>query len=259
MRTHDGQSVVDASRQNREQAGDRRAVAARRDERSAHADAVAEARDSAADQRDLERLEHRSEHEGIAHVERETFWALRDRRDAAGDRVRAANDRLAALYDRIESARDQERASIDELTGAYRRDAGMVELARDLVAARRVGQLLVIGFVDVDGLKAVNDATGHFSGDGVLQAVADALRTHLREYDLLVRFGGDEFVFSTVGLELDGVIEMVSDVNVHLADIGSPSVSCGFATALAEEMIADTIDRADRDLYLRRGRANTGA
>lgn len=256
MRTHDGHSVIDASRQNRERAGERRSVAARRDERSARADVAAEERDLAADQRDVERMKHRAEHEGTAHIEPELFWALRDRRDAAGDRVRAANDRLAALFDRIESARDEERESIDALTGAYRRDAGMVELARDLVAARRVGRQVAIGFVDVDGLKAVNDATGHSAGDNVLRAVADALRVHLRESDLIVRFGGDEFVISIVGLELEEVVAMIADANGHLAGIGAPSISCGYAVALAEETIADTIDRADRDLYRRRGRAD---
>jgi diguanylate cyclase (GGDEF)-like protein len=63
-----------------------------------------------------------------------------------------------------------------------------------LERARRAEEGLVVAFVDVDGLKQVNDTEGHFAGDALLIPVANSLRAYLRSYDLVMRFGGDEFV-----------------------------------------------------------------
>jgi diguanylate cyclase (GGDEF)-like protein len=70
----------------------------------------------------------------------------------------------------------------------------MAELEREIARATRTRQPLVLAFVDVDHLKEINDVHGHAAGDQVLQAVAETLRTTLRGYDLIFRYGGDEFV-----------------------------------------------------------------
>ena len=60
----------------------------------------------------------------------------------------------------------------------------------------------MLAFVDVDGLKAVNDRDGHAAGDRVLESVVRAIRTRLRSFDPVIRYGGDEFVCGLSGTDL---------------------------------------------------------
>ena len=81
----------------------------------------------------------------------------------------------------------------DDLTGLLNR-RGLMLLGPALVASgRRAGNAVYASFVDVDGLKGVNDQGGHAAGDAVLTAVADALASVVRAGDVVARFGGDEF------------------------------------------------------------------
>ena len=61
---------------------------------------------------------------------------------------------------------------------------------------------MVVAFVDVDMLKAVNDRDGHAAGDRVLQTVVRAIRARLRSFDPIIRYGGDEFVCGLGGTGL---------------------------------------------------------
>jgi len=126
--------------------------------------------------------------------------ALADRQAGADERSQARADRQTASADRGASATARESSSFDDLTGVYRRGAGFVELGRDVARARRLAQPLVLAFVDVDHLKAVNDVHGHAAGDRLLVAVTVALRSELRSHDLLVRHGGDEFICAMLGM-----------------------------------------------------------
>jgi diguanylate cyclase (GGDEF)-like protein len=81
----------------------------------------------------------------------------------------------------------------DSLTEALSRDAFAARLLDEQTRAARVDSPLALALIDVDGLKSINDRCGHSSGDRVLVAVADVLRTG-RRTDLVGRWGGDEFV-----------------------------------------------------------------
>ena len=81
----------------------------------------------------------------------------------------------------------------DPLTGSLSRDAFTVRVLDEQNRALRVGSSLAVALVDVDGLKAINDAHGHATGDRLLIGIADALRAG-RRADLVARWGGDEFV-----------------------------------------------------------------
>jgi diguanylate cyclase (GGDEF)-like protein len=129
--------------------------------------------------------------------------AAGDRDQAAHDRRLAAHDRRLASRDRRRAARDRDQAGIDDLTGAFRRERGLGDLQREIDRAQRSDGRLVLAFVDVDGLKTINDTEGHAAGDQLLRDVALALRTGLRSYDLVVRYGGDEFVCALPGTDIE--------------------------------------------------------
>ena len=113
---------------------------------------------------------------------------------AAADREEAARDRAAAEQLQNETAASLELAATDELTGAWTRRFGLEQFTRELARAHRTGSGLVLVFVDVDGLKQINDDHGHLAGDELLALISEVIRAHLRSYDTVVRYGGDEFV-----------------------------------------------------------------
>ena len=159
---------------------------------------------------------------------------------------------MSSDTDRILSARDREEYLVDELTGTYRRGAGLFELERALVQAKRTGQSFTLSFIDVDSLKRVNDAYGHGAGDELLILIVDSIRNQIRPYDLLIRYGGDEFLCGQLGLELTDVMCRFELANVLLAVSGRASVSVGFAELSEPESLGSLIRKADDDLYRRR-------
>jgi diguanylate cyclase (GGDEF)-like protein len=164
---------------------------------------------------------------------------------AAQDRATAARDRAAAALDRDVSRRERELAGHDELTGALRRGVGLAALARELERAERAEQSLVVAYVDVDGLKAVNDSAGHAEGDALLLRVSAQIRARLRGYDLFIRMGGDEFVCAMVSVDPAEVRRRFALAS-HSIEAGS--ISVGFAERMDDDSVFDLVHRADADL-----------
>jgi diguanylate cyclase (GGDEF)-like protein len=149
------------------------------------------------------------------------------------------------------------------LTGALRRDRGAVDLQHEIDRARRSDGLLILAFVDVDGLKAINDTHGHAAGDRALRAVAAALLDGLRSYDLVVRYGGDEFLCGLPGSDLDAAQRRFEAVARRLAEQNpETSVSIGLAELASGETLDALTARADASLYAARrdarGHADVG-
>jgi diguanylate cyclase (GGDEF)-like protein len=168
------------------------------------------------------------------------------------ERAIASDNRIASDTERILSARERAEYLVDELTGAHRRAAGLFELERELIRAQRTDQAFTLAFVDVDGLKAVNDGHGHSAGDDLLVLVADTIRDHLRPYDLLVRYGGDEFLCGLLGMDVGEVARRFELINVQLGVSSRASVSAGFSELTEDGSLTSLIRRADDDLYGRR-------
>ncbi len=118
-----------------------------------------------------------------------------------------------------------------------------------MARAKRTGRPFLLAFVDVDGLKATNDSLGHGAGDELLRLVVETMRTHLRSYDLIVRFGGDEFVAGMSGMSQEEAAKRFALVNADLAKIRQGSVTAGFAELRRRESLGDLLARADEQLY----------
>jgi diguanylate cyclase (GGDEF)-like protein len=115
---------------------------------------------------------------------------------------------------------------------------------------------LVLAFIDVDGLKATNDAFGHAAGDQLLQNVVSALRAHLRDYDLVVRFGGDEFVCALMDLDMAQATERFGVISADLSS-SQASLTVGLAELQQDDSLAELIARADDALYEERKRRSS--
>lgn len=166
----------------------------------------------------------------------------------------ASNARAARTL--RQAARARADARVDELTGALRRSSGYAALAAEIDRARRDAAPFVIGFLDVDGLKVVNDSFGHAAGDELLTSVLAALRASLRSYDVIVRYGGDEFVYSLAGADLEAATSRFHTMRT-LLEHAAPgrTVSAGFAELASDDDLDSLIRRADADLYVRRAAA----
>jgi diguanylate cyclase (GGDEF)-like protein/PAS domain S-box-containing protein len=150
----------------------------------------------------------------------------------------------------------------DGLTGLYNR-RGFLELSQQVVrVAEREKHRLALLFVDLDGLKRINDQLGHGSGDRAIGEAADLLRSTCRATDLVARLGGDEFVVLASALEGEG-IEILKDRLDHaLGQLNGErgrdynlSFSVGVATfdPLAPVPIETLLVEADARMYEAKG------
>jgi diguanylate cyclase (GGDEF)-like protein len=249
---------------------DRHLVSTMRDETAAtrvdtadERDRAAELRDRGAEGRDeLARLHDLQNDAGSSHedlllrAQRDRYRAAADRAKAADDRKRAAADRAQAARERGEARRSRAEAedaltvaTTDELTGAWTRNFGLAQVSRELERAHRVGAKLVVAFVDVDGLKEVNDNQGHLAGDALLRLVGETLRANVRPYDVVVRYGGDELLCAMPNLTAAEATTRFEKIATALtsADTGH-SVTFGLAEADSADSLEGLIMRADEAL-----------
>jgi diguanylate cyclase (GGDEF)-like protein len=138
-----------------------------------------------------------------------------------------------------------ETAHLDDLTGAYRRDMGNLTLRHEIERARRGDGSFVIAFVDVDGMKQVNDRIGHAAGDQVLKTVVWTIRSKLRPFDPIVRYGGDEFVAGLGGACLEEAAERFDLVCDELCEEVHVGITVGLAELEPNETLEALTARAD--------------
>jgi diguanylate cyclase (GGDEF)-like protein len=230
----------------------------RRDRAAAERDVAAQARDrlAAAIDREIERFEYDDRENGHP----VGIDALLRRKDAAASRVRAAAQRETAAKDRADAARDRLQAAvdradaveelivegIDDLTGALRRRVGLDAIQREIDRTTRTGERLVLAFIDVDGLKPLNDQHGHGAGDELLRETVRSIREHLRSYDVITRVGGDEFLCSLAGQDTAGARKRFDEISIQSTE-GPPraSFTVGFAEKREGESLEDLVGRAD--------------
>lgn len=152
----------------------------------------------------------------------------------------------------------QSRLTRDELTGALNRQAGFAALAREVDRSLSEGTGLVLGYLNVDGLRHVNDTAGPRAGDELLRKVAAALRATLRSYDMVMRLAGDEFLFALPSADLATAEQRLREFTVILnEEAPGATASVGFAELRDGDAVDDLVARADDALVearRRRGR-----
>jgi diguanylate cyclase (GGDEF)-like protein len=130
----------------------------------------------------------------------------------------------AACRNAAEHAQLALAARTDGLTGCLNHAAMQDTLRRELERSRRTGSALSLAIVDLDDFKQMNERHGHQAGDEVLKHVGAALRDSVRAYDIVARYGGDEFVIIALDAGEDVAVDVVSraldEIRGRLADLG---------------------------------------
>ena len=245
-------------------ATERQEQARLREENARLRDLRADVRDRAGEQRDraAAALERELDDPGRASSPTADLGTLRtrasadrargavDRARAAADREQAAADRAADTYDREQARAEVLRAQLDHLTGAYGRELGMVTLDREINRAQHGNGHLVLAFIDVDGLKQVNDRHGHAAGDELLQDVVAAIQTHLRSYDPIVRIGGDEFVCALADSQPDDARLRFKAIQATIQQLQPAArISVGYVQLRPQDTLDELTKRGDAALY----------
>jgi len=172
--------------------------------------------------------------------------------------LEAANEELRRTHDRLEG-----QARVDPLTETLNRHAfySLVEEARQ--GGRAAAGTLAL--VDIDGLKPINDVWGHAAGDASIRAVAKAIRSLVRPDDLVIRWGGDEFLVILISVAEEEATRRLERLGEALRETALPgaatpvavTVSFGVAAFGAARPLERAIETADRAMYARKQRTKS--
>jgi len=150
-------------------------------------------------------------------------------------------------------------ALTDALTGLYNRHFLFLFLEQEVKRAQRYGRPIGFLMIDVNNMKAINDRKGHLIGDEVLKQTAQILKNSVRESDIVVRYGGDEFLVVLFEPNDNGELQTVKErILKKLDEYNSKnppipiSLSIGFSLWDPQkgEPIDKALDEADRNMYL---------
>lgn len=150
-------------------------------------------------------------------------------------------------------------ATHDFLTGLLNRSEILTALQREFSRSGREGKSATVILADIDHFKRVNDSLGHAAGDEVLKEVARRMKSDLRPYDVVGRYGGEEFLIILPGCDLPNGVRRAEQIRNQIANepVHTPSgpvsatVSMGVTvTAFGPDLTSgDILQQADVALY----------
>lgn len=170
-----------------------------------------------------------------------------------------------SLYQEV---KEQERryAFIDYLTGIYNRRALIDSLEHEIARAKRSMKSLSLMLLDIDHLKRINDHCGHSCGDVVIKSFTKTLVDNLRLYDIVGRYGGDEFIVCLPETDYKTAIEiaerlrkLIEDTKVSYAQKSikvTASIGVGSFDVNSNESCDALISRVDAYMYKAKGKRN---
>lgn len=155
-------------------------------------------------------------------------------------------------HERLESMATQ-----DKLTGAASRQVFEFYYKQAVARCKRRDESLSLVLLDIDLFKLINDNYGHQAGDLVLTRIAQLIKSHLREEDVVCRWGGEEFLLLLAGCDLDharGITETirsaVAGLQFHFNNqVVRVTISAGLAEMQQSENFSQVVERADHHLY----------
>jgi len=173
----------------------------------------------------------------------------------AREEVERAEQRIDALRNELEQARRL--IHVDHLTGALNRAGFDSMYAREAALSDRHEIPLGVALLDVDNFKALNDIHGHQAGDAALMHLARVLKLALRPSDVVIRFGGEEFVILLPHASLDRATRAIERVQERLAQrvlvYNHRPLRFTFSAGVTERRVGEpqsaVVRRADRGLY----------
>jgi diguanylate cyclase (GGDEF)-like protein len=188
-----------------------------------------------------------------------TGLALQKTLDRLRESVREAERRQVAL---------REVATRDGLTGLLNRNAALDAVSLELTRAERLQTSVMVLFIDLDGLKSINDTHGHRVGDEAIRLAAHALRSAARGSDVVARLGGDEFLVAGGLVDSQSEVQSLADrlhnavaTSALQAESLSVPLRCSVGIAISEpgDTAESLINKADQALYAakKKGRNQT--
>jgi diguanylate cyclase (GGDEF)-like protein len=149
-------------------------------------------------------------------------------------------------------------AYTDPLTGLCNRSNMLRQVQREVSLSRREKRPMSLIIVDIDKFKSINDRFGHLNGDQVICCVAQHLRESLRDFDLIFRYGGEEFVIVLSGTDATSAHSIAERLRQTVAEHTctlsegqkvSPTISLGVSELRGEEDPMELFARADLAMY----------
>jgi len=130
----------------------------------------------------------------------------------------------------------------DNLTGAYTRQVGMEVIGKIFESIKRGQRKGYLVFIDIDDLKKYNDKCGHQKGDELLKNISQVILSNIRKNDILVRYGGDEFILYIDSSSPENVIKRISQMS---------EVKFSYGMVNLEEFttLQEAIQSADMKMY----------
>ena len=103
-------------------------------------------------------------------------------------------------------------SEFDTMTGVYNRRAGLEKIEKLMSISKSSCEKSCVCFIDINGLKEVNDTLGHDAGDMLIKTIVDVIKNHTRESDIIARLGGDEFLIIFEGINAERAEEIWSRI-----------------------------------------------
>jgi diguanylate cyclase (GGDEF)-like protein len=150
----------------------------------------------------------------------------------------------------------QREAYVDGFTRLWNRRYFEMRLTQEIERSNRTHSPLCLLMVDIDNLKQVNDSEGHEAGDRLLKAASNVLRTNTREYDVVARWGGDEFAIILTDTDIEKAQCIAERMRVEIADHYA-TVSVGLVAAYPGVSFDTLFRAADYSLYKAKEQKNS--
>ena len=154
---------------------------------------------------------------------------------------------ISLIYSYLHNRSMAKRVYQDNLTGCHNREF-LSHCLPDITRFDSSSDSPVVMVFDIDYFKKTNDSQGHKAGDRVLKKVSDVVRRHLRTPDVMIRWGGDEFVI-LLNADSGGALHIAERIRASVEEETGVTISMGITRLTASESFSQAFARADKALY----------